>query len=428
MLSQYHDTIAAIATPEGRSALAIIRISGPDAIAVVSKIASDRDLLWTARSGTSAYTTITIDDEIIDDVIIHIYRAPRSFTGEDLCEITSHGSPVITREILSLLVLNGARQAEPGEFSRRAFFHSKIGLEEAELIAIKADAQSDAELRGAELALHEKFTRLRDAYDALISLIAHVDAEIDFGESDHVVIDHFDDRIASVTTSLNQLIRDSMNRRENTGYFTVALTGPPNVGKSSIFNALLNFERSIVSEMPGTTRDYVEAFINVDGFRVKLIDTAGLREAAESIEHRGIELGKEITRHSDFTLQVTEPEDRSPQVNDAELLHNKTDLDAWDSGLRMSAKTGEGIESVHQWLSDRLRERSAEFSQIALSDSEQRTLEAIVMALSRIDHTMEPPILSEELRGAVSNISQLLGVNISADSLDYIFSRMCIGK
>ena len=428
MLSQFHDTIAAIATPEGRSALAIIRISGPDAIAVVSNIVSDRDALWTARSGTSIYTTITTDREIMDDVIIHIFRAPKSFTGEDLCEITPHGSPIISREILSLLVLNGARQAEPGEFSRRAFFNGKIGLEDAELIAIKADAQSDAELHGAELALHEKFARLRDAYDALISLIAHVDAEIDFGESDHVVIDHFDDRIASVTVSLNQLIRDSTNRRENAGYFTVALTGPPNVGKSSIFNALLNFERSIVSETPGTTRDYVEAFINIDGFRVKLIDTAGLREATESIEHRGIQLGQAATRHSDFTLRVTEPEDRSPEVNGAELLHNKIDLDAWDSRLRMSAKTGEGIESVHQWLSDRLRERSAEFSQIALSESEQRTLEAIVAALSNIDHNMEPPILSEELRGAASNVGQFLGMNISADSLDYIFSKMCIGK
>ncbi|HWF44095.1 MAG TPA: tRNA uridine-5-carboxymethylaminomethyl(34) synthesis GTPase MnmE, partial [Candidatus Kapabacteria bacterium] len=365
---------------------------------------------------------------IVDDVIVHIYRAPRSFTGEDLCEITSHGSPVIAQEILSLLVLQGARQAEPGEFSRRAFFNGKIGIEEAELIAIKADAKSEAELHGAELALHEKFERLRHAYEGLISLIAQIDAEIDFGESDHIDIDNFGERVNAVIDVLNQLIRESANRRENAGYFTIALTGPPNVGKSSVFNALLNYERSIVSDTPGTTRDYVEAFISVDGFRVKLIDTAGLREASESIEHRGIELGQSASRHSDFTLRVTSPDDRKPDEVGALLLHNKIDLDAWASGLRMSAKTGEGMESVHRWLSEKLHERSSEFSQIALSDSERRTLESIVNALSNVDPNLEPPILSEELRNAAASIGELLGMNISADSLDYIFSKMCIGK
>lgn len=424
-LSQFYDTIAAIATPEGRSALAIVRISGPDAIAIISRIVSEPEAVWAARSGSSVYTKIAD----VDDVVVHIHRAPRSFTGEDLCEITPHGSPVIARQILDLLVANGARQAEPGEFSRRAFFNGKIGIEEAELISIKADAQSEHELRGAELAVHEKFERLRSAYDSLISLIALVDAEIDFGESDHIEIKDFAERLESVTSSLEQLIRDSASRSVNAGYFTVALVGPPNVGKSSVFNALLNFERSIVSEVPGTTRDYVEAFIDVDGFRVKLIDTAGTRDTSESLEARGIQLGKSAARHADISLRLTEPIDRSPTLqNGSVLLHNKIDLDHWSDGLRLSARTGEGLELLHAWLTGELRERSSELSLVALSDSERSRLEGIKERLQVVNLDTEPVILAEELRLACSGLGEMLGMNVSYDSLNHIFSKMCIGK
>ncbi len=431
-LELFHDTIAAPATAEGRGALAIVRISGADAIRVVSKIVSDPTALVAARSGSSIYTRIpdpgprTPD---IDDVVIHIFRAPRSYTGEDLCEVTAHGSPVISREIVRLLVLHGARMAEPGEFSRRAFFNGKIGLEEAELISIKAEAQSEQELHGAGLALAEKFERLRDAYDKLISLIAHVDAEIDFGDSDQVHVRDFDARVAEVADSLEHLVRASQNRRANAGYFTVALTGPPNVGKSSIFNALLEFERSVVSEVPGTTRDYVEAFIEIDGFRVKLVDTAGVRDAQESVEARGIELGTSAAQHADISFRVTEPSDRVPiTTNGTILLHNKIDLDGWNESLCLSARTGEGIDELHTWLRRELRERSGEFSQIRLNESEQLKLESIVACLKNMTLELEAPLLSEELRGVASDLASLLGMNISSDSLSYIFNKMCIGK
>ena len=450
-LTQFHDTIAAIATAEGRSALATLRISGADAIGILSKIVSNPEALWAARGGSSVYMAIqnrrvaqtsvcdratgsqtevcATRDAFIDDVLIHVFREPRSFTGEDLCEITCHGSPVIAQQILELLIANGARQAEPGEFSRRAFFNGKIGIEEAELISIKANAQSERELRGAELALSEKFERLRAAYSALISLIARIDAEIDFGDSDHVDITDFDDRIGEVLALLKSLVRDSANRRENTGYFTVALTGPPNVGKSSIFNALLNFERSIVSETPGTTRDYVEAFINVDGFRVKLIDTAGIREAEESLEARGIALGAIAAHHADISFRVTDTLDRAPQLMNGDvLLHNKTDVDGWDQHLHISALTGQGIENLHHWLAAELHGRSSEFSQINLSASEKADLQSISLRLNEINIELEPVLLAEELRNAATTLANILGMNINEDSLNYIFAEMCIGK
>ncbi|MDP4198165.1 MAG: GTPase [Bacteroidota bacterium] len=424
-LGLFHDTIAAIATPEGRSALAIVRISGPDAIGIVSRMVEDPADLWVAKSASSVYAKITD----IDDVVIHINRAPRSFSGEDLCEITPHGSPIIARQILELLYAGGARQAEPGEFSRRAFFNGKIGIEDAELISVKVDAQSVHELRGSELALHEKFERLHGAYEQLISLIAHVDAEIDFGESDHIQIKDFDLRVESVRASLAQLLRDSLTRRANAGFFTVALTGPPNVGKSSVFNALLNFERSIVSDIPGTTRDYVEAFINIDGFRVKLIDTAGVRDAEEFIEGRGIELGANAAQHADISLRVTEPGDRLPSMpNGSLLLHNKRDLDGWSEGLSVSAITGEGVSRIHGWLAGELRSRSSEYNMLTLSDLEQSTISEVLLSLSGVTLESEPAILSDDLRRCASGISELLGENISDNSLDYIFAKMCIGK
>ena len=460
-LSLFHDTIAAASTAEGRAALGIVRISGSDAIQIVAKIVSEPDNLLVARGGSSIYTKVYNNDasndshplsfippasptmlpssfasfrptevgRYTDDVVIHIYRAPRSFTGEDLCEITTHGSPVIMRQVLAALVAEGAREAEPGEFSRRAFFNGKIGVEDAELISIKANAASERELRGAELVMHEKFDRLRAAYNNLIALIALIDAEIDFGDSDQVVIKDFSQRVDEVLQLLETLQRDSGNRRENAGYFTVALTGPPNVGKSSVFNALLNFERSIVSEIPGTTRDYVEAFINIDGFRVKLIDTAGIREAEESIEAQGIALGTNAARHADISLRLTEPSNRSPQLtNGAILLHNKTDLDGWNESLHISAFTGHGVEELHKWLAAELSTRSSEFNQINLSNTEISKLESISQRLKSMNIGLEPALLAEELRNCSLDLATLLGMNLSEDSLNYIFSKMCIGK
>jgi tRNA modification GTPase len=425
LLSLFHDTITAISTAEARAALAIVRISGSDAIAILSKVIRDPESLWVSRSGESIYTEIGS----IDDVVIHVFRAPRSYTGDDLCEITAHGSPVIARQILDLLVKSGAREAEPGEFSRRAFFNGKIGLEEAELIAIKAEADSDQYLRGSELALHEKFERLRNAYEALISLVAAVDAEIDFGDSDHIQIVDFDDRKQTVIANLEKLIQDSTTRRENAGYFTLALTGPPNVGKSSIFNALLNYERSIVSETPGTTRDYVEAFINVEGFRVKLLDTAGLREAEESIEARGISMGEAAAKHADISLRVTDPSDRRPSLMDGSIyLHNKIDLDNWNEGLSVSALTGVGLRALHEWIAREMRSRSGQLNQISLSEGEIAKLESVLGSLKSINALEDPPILSDDLRNASLQIADLLGLNPSSDSLNYIFSKMCIGK
>jgi tRNA modification GTPase len=429
ILRQHTDTIVAAATPSGKSALAITRLSGPDALAIVGRIVSDPLDLYSARGNTCLYTDVLSDGSVLDDVVITVFRSPRSFTGEDLIEISSHGSIVITSRLVQLLLGNGARQALPGEFSQRAYYNGKISLERAELISARIEAETSGELRGAERALKEKYDRLLAVYDGLIAILAKINAEIDFGESDDLAFLDLEEDRSAVLKAVQELLDLVRTRAANAAYLTVALVGPPNVGKSSLFNALLNYERSIVSETPGTTRDYVEAFINIEGFRVKLVDTAGIRSADEPIEARGIELGREASAQADLTLQLTEPFSRSQHAEQgAILVHNKSDLDDWDSGLAISARTGQGLEVLHQLIVDRCRDQIEEHSPVRMSEAELDLLSQIWDQVHALDLNRDIVMVAEDLRLVISHASQLLGTNINEDTLNHIFLKMCIGK
>lgn len=429
-LALFHDTIVAQSTPNGTGALAIVRVSGSDAIQIVSALLASPEALWVARGGTSVYSDIVIYGERLDDVVLHVFRAPRSYTGEDLIEITCHGNPGIVRPLIDQLVATGCRLAEPGEFSRRAFFHGKISLEEAELVAFKAEQTNSLALRGFEKKLREKFERLGSVYRDLIALLAQVNAQIDFGESDDIVVEGLEGAIERAIQEIGELAARSGNERLNTGSFAVALVGPPNVGKSSLFNRILRFERSIVSEQPGTTRDYVEAFIDLEGIPVKIIDTAGVRIVSEFTESRGIELGKQASLYADLILRATSPEDRNPTIEEGQiLLHNKIEVDHYKSSeLAVSAITGEGMDNLHNFILERASAHAAEFSSSAVSDAERAILVEAVSELERIPASEDLTVLAEELRSVVERIGQLLGFNISEDTLNHIFSSMCIGK
>jgi len=429
-LALFQDTIVAVSTPNGTSALAIIRVSGSDAIRILGKVIKEPERLWVAPGNTTFYTEIIDRSEsTIDDVIISVFRSPRSFTGEDLLEINCHGNPSLVSSIVSLLVESGCRAAEPGEFSRRAFFNGKISIEEAELIAVKASGISQHALRGFERKLEEKFARLRDVYDLLINLLAQVNAQIDFGESDEIVVEGLGNYVRQIKEAVRDLVQTSRNERANLGAFTVALVGPPNVGKSSLFNRILKYERSIVSDQPGTTRDYVEAFIEVEGFRIKLIDTAGIRIVNEFTEARGIELGRVASLYADLVFRVTSPEDRLPQVEQGEaLLHNKIDLDRWSEGLSVSAETGEGLANLHSILLESVKKFNSEQSISAVSDAERSVLAQALVKIENLPQSDDLTVMAEEIRGAIDQIGQLLGLNVSQDTLNHIFSSMCIGK
>jgi tRNA modification GTPase len=429
-LATLHDTICALSTTPGKSAIAVMRITGSDAIAISSKIISDPEKLFATRGGSSLYTNIIDENKNhIDDVIVIIFRAPHSYTGEDLVEIHTHGSTLIIDLVQKLLTAGGARLAEAGEFSRRAFMYGKISLEELELLSLRIDASSERSLAKAETLIAKKFDRLRSIYEELISLLAQVNAQIDFGESDHVEISGLEDKINGVELSLQSLLEQASNKSANKGYFSVALTGPPNVGKSSLFNVLLKYERSIVSDIPGTTRDYLEAYIIIDGFRVKLIDTAGLRNAIEDIESKGIALGKSATEEADLSLRITAPESRNVIPIPVEILvHNKCDLDHYSEEISVSAKTGEGLERLINFLKEKLTESDTQFSGYQISQSERSLIDEVLNILSLNLSFDDITLLAEDIRKAANIIASLLGSNIGEDSLNHIFQKMCIGK
>ena len=429
-LTTLHDTICALSTPPGKSAIAVMRITGADAIRISAKCISDPEKLFTTRSGDSLYTNVIDESENhIDDVIVTVFRSPHSYTGEDLVEIHTHGSTLIIDLLQNLLTSNGARLAEAGEFSRRAYMHGKISLQELELLTLRIDASSERALSKAQSLVAKKYETLRSVYDSLIGLLAQVNAQIDFGESDLVQIDGLEDRVQSLRTSLQIFLEQASNKSVNKGYYSVALTGPPNVGKSSLFNALLKYERSIVSDIPGTTRDYLEAFIIIDGFRIKLIDTAGLREATEEIESKGIALGKSATEEADLTLRITDPQSRNINALQGEILiHNKSDLDHFKKSLSISAKTGEGLDLLIHFLREHLLSFDLQYSSYYISDSERSLIGQVLSTLAKVLSLNDITLVAEDFKQAADTISSLLGYNIGEDSLNHIFLKMCIGK
>ncbi len=429
-LATLHDTICALSTPPGKSAIAVMRITGSDAIRIVGTCISDPDKFYTARGGDSIYTNITDDKKNhIDDVIITIFRAPHSYTGEDLVEIHTHGSVLIIDLLQNLLTSSGARLAEAGEFSRRAYMHKKISIQELELLSLRIDASSERSLSKAESLVAKKYESLRSIYESFIALLANVNAQIDFGESDLVHIKGLGEQVELLRTSLQLLLEQSSNRSANKGYYSVALVGPPNVGKSSLFNALLQYERSIVSDIPGTTRDYLEAYMIIDGFRIKLIDTAGLREANEELESKGIALGRTASEEADLTFRITDPQSRDTIASENEvLINNKCDLDGYNKSLSVSAKTGDGLDQLIGFLRERLIGFDSQYSSYSISDSERSLISEVLKTLANISSLEDITLVAEDFKRSSDTIASLLGYNIGEDSLNHIFLKMCIGK
>lgn len=428
-LNSLSDTICALSTPPGKSALAMVRMTGSDAIAIAAKIISEPEDLFVALGGSAIYTDImSASGEVLDDVIVTVFRSPKSFTGEDIVEITTHGSEVIASEVTNLLTSHGARLAEPGEFSRRAWSNGKMSLEEAEQIALRVDASTEHALHNAASVVRRKFERLRNAYDTVIEALALVNAEIDFGESDQIDVSGFTKKLGETKNILRDIVEAAENKALDKGYISVALVGPPNVGKSSIFNALLRYERSIVSHIPGTTRDYVEAYMSLHSRRIKIIDTAGIRSASDEIESRGIALGAEAQQDADIILRITDPSTRGVTAQQNEtLVHNKCDIDEFKNGICISA-LNDNISQLVDFLERTIDSFDSGSSSLAISGSEAERLRNVLAKLSLISPEDEPTLIAEQLRSASGQIGELVGLNAGEESLSYIFSKMCIGK
>ena len=437
------DTIVAIATPPGRGGIGVVRLSGPEAHAVASRLITHEGPL------EPRHATLTRVAHI-DQIVATYFPAPASYTGDDVVELSAHGSPVILRAIVSEAIASGARLAEPGEFTLRAFLNGRIDLMQAEAVADLIDAVTPLQARAAFDQLQGTLTRTIAEIDAaLFDLVARLEASVDFPEEGYHFVEArelagvIDRLIARIDALLSGARRGRLVREG----LQIAIAGRPNVGKSSVFNALIGASRAIVADVPGTTRDLVTEVVDLNGLRVTLIDTAGLRETSDLVESEGVERARQAQRVSDLTLLVvdrSQPIDVDTSYQDYEnkrlIVVNKSDLPAaWrpDEGaaVEVSALTGDGF--------DRLRERIVEALDVeSLSDRPEITnvrhialverargalMRARAAALADGGSLSEEFVLAD-LQEARAALEEIAGRRAPEDLLAHIFSRFCIGK
>ena len=446
------DTIAAIATPNGVGAISIIRISGNKAIPVAGSIFKGKLHITDARSHTVHYGKI-IDghDDFIDDVLLTIFKAPNSYTGEDVVEISCHGNPLIGHKIIDLLLKSDVRIAEPGEFTKRAFLNNKIDLAQAEAVMEIISSRSDASLRGArnqlDGLLSDNVTLLRNS---LLDTLSFLELELDFAEEDleFVAKDELLEKINSIIKKIDDLL-DSYNvGRVTRDGVNVAIVGKPNVGKSSLLNYLLKESRAIVSHIPGTTRDVIREEITIDGILFKLFDTAGIRLSEDSIEKEGVRRSNEAIINSDLVLFVNDVEQGYSQELFNELrqltkedriitVMNKIDLGVGvneSDGLRVSALSGEGIKNLVAAMkrgalgNANYSEKSAIVSNIRHFQCLRSARKCLSDAMLSINQKYSGEFIAVDLRNAADFLGEIIGKVTSEDVLNNIFSKFCIGK
>lgn len=463
------DTIVAIATPPGRGGIGVVRLSGPHAHAIARKLIA-REAALEPRRATFALILPESDKVVpepdttrepavdvpnrgrsnaLDEVVVTYFPAPASYTGDDVVEVGAHGSPVVLQAIVTAAVDAGARRAEPGEFTLRAFLNGRLDLMQAEAVADLIDAVTPLQARAAFDQLQGTLTCAIGAIDAaLFDLIARLEASVDFPEEGYHFVDASElvVRIDSLVARAGSLVAEGRRGRLVREGLQIAIVGAPNVGKSSVFNALVGSGRAIVTDVPGTTRDLVTEIIDLDGLRVTLVDTAGLRDTSDTIEAQGVERARQAQAVADLVLVVLDrslPLDNRTEalqcyVNKRLIVANKIDLPAaWrrSDAVEISALTGEGMSTLRTRIArvldaDPLVDRPTitNARHIALV---QRALDALVRAASAAGAGGEA--LSEEfvladLQDARSALEEVTGRRAPEELLDHIFSRFCVGK
>jgi len=458
----FTDTIAAIATPRGAGGVGVVRVSGSAAVAAAGALVPRG--LADVPSHTVRHAWLrNADGAAIDEALVTVMRAPRTFTGEDVVEIGVHGGSVVARRVLEAVLASGARLADPGEFTRRAFLNGRIDLTQAEavadLVAARTGRAADAALAGLAGRLAGRTTRVEAS---LLDLLARLEVNLDFNEDVQAVDRAAVGRsLAEARAELEALAaRAPWGRRLRDGALVV-LVGDPNVGKSSLFNALLEDDRALVSETPGTTRDYLEAWIDVDGLPVRLVDTAGLREDAGDVEAEGVRRARGLGERADLRLHVTDltrvaagdpgRAARGAGANGAAVMAaapvatirvgNKSDLVAnGDAGggregveIRVSARTGEGVADLRARIAERLGADAAPEAAEALpgerhEEAIRRACRALELAEASWREGATEELIAGDVRDAASALGEITGKTVGEEVLDRIFSKFCVGK
>ncbi len=437
------ETIAAIATPPGSGAIAVIRMSGPQAAEVLQACTGK---ITEPRRATLAYVR-DAQARVIDEVVVTRFVGPASYTGEDVVELSCHGGMLVTRRVLERLLQCGARPAEAGEFTRRAFENGRMDLTRAEAVMDVINAGSDLALRAAQNQLHGAiFRKVEAAVDRLISVAAHVEAYIDFPEED-IAPDTTQELVAAVdgvAAELRALLATADEGRLLREGVRTAIIGAPNVGKSSLLNMLLGYERAIVSDTAGTTRDTIEESVSLGGLRLRLIDTAGLHESADAIECAGMERSRRAGAEADLILEVADATLPPARANLPEtaakhmLLLNKCDLaehPGWGDvpALRISCHTGQGHEQLAEAITELFLHRSGELDSLAAINTRhryalQQALEYLAAAREGLTSGISPELMDIDLRAALDALGAISGRVDTEDILTRVFATFCLGK
>lgn len=441
------DIIVAIATSRLEAAISIIRISGKGSIAFVQQFFTGK--LLEKKSHTITYGYIKEDNKKIDEVLVNIYRGNKTFTGEEMIEINCHGGVYITSKVLDVCIKNGARQAERGEFSKRAFLNGRIDLSQAEaisdLITAKNSYATTLAMQGIQGSISHFIEELKEA---LIKIITQIEVNIDYPEYDDVeelTAKLLLPQSIDLQKKMHQILEDSKNSKVLKDGIQTAIIGKPNVGKSSLLNALLKEDKAIVTNIAGTTRDIVEGSISVDGLLLHMIDTAGIRETTNTIESIGVEKSKEMIQQADLVLFVVdgstpltkEDQDLLSLTNDTNriIVINKKDQGVTIDleGISISAKQQDVLDLTKQIkemfqlgkITDNNNQIVTNARQTMLLD---KANSALLQAIEAMENNIPTDLIVEDLYECWLNLKEILGEKAKEDLLDELFKRFCIGK
>ncbi len=449
---KFEDTITAIATPPGNGAINVIRISGKKSIEIAASVFSSNADILKSKTHTVHYGKIIgKNGEIIDDVLLTVFIEPHSYTGENSVEISAHGNQLIASKIIELLLEKGARLAEPGEFTKRAFLNGKMDLTQAEAVADLINARAEASLRGArnqlEGILSKKVEKLRKE---LLEISSLIEIELDFAEEDLEFIskEKASNKIKKAIEEIELLINSFKYGSVLRNGVNVAIVGKPNVGKSSLLNYILKYSRAIVSNVPGTTRDVISEEVTIDGVLFKLFDTAGIRLTEDHIEKEGVRRSREAVSNSDIILFLSDAKEGFDKEIYEELLNltdeervikiiNKIDLcptEERKGTVKISAIRGDGIEKLFEIMKQKAlgdskySEQSAVITNVRQLHALKKSREALRRAVKGLGDGMSGEFIAVDLRLAMDALGEIIGKVTTDDILNNIFSKFCIGK
>lgn len=446
-----NDTIVAISTALGEGAISIIRVSGDDAISIVNNIFKGKDLSKVV-SHTINYGHIVYKDEIIDEVLVSVMKAPKTYTKEDIIEINTHGSIAVVNKIMEILLLKGCRLAEPGEFTKRAFLNGRIDLTEAEGVMDLINSETELTRKMAVNEISGKVSKLiTDLRDNTVALISNIEVNIDYPEYEDievVTINKIKTEVKYMKEKLLEILKLSEDGKVLKDGIKTVILGKPNVGKSSLLNALLEEDKAIVTDVKGTTRDIVEGNIIVGGVKLNLIDTAGIRESNDVVEKIGIEKSlnlideaelvllvldgsEELTEEDKFLLDKTKDKKRIVIMNKDDLESNNTyNKDV----IKISAKAGIGIEKIKERIKELfnvgafLSKNLTFFTNVRQITLLKSAIESLEEVEKGINEQMEIDMIEIDLKLVWEKLGDIIGANYTEELIDNLFSRFCLGK